>query len=222
MTAACRLSAFRRMLARDTRGAVIIEFALALPILLMLLLGGLEIANLTVAHMRINQIAISLADNASRLKQQTIGGAPQVREYDVNEAFKAAELQGADLNLMQNGRLFLSSLETNGEGGQWIHWQRCKGVLTAYQSSYGVEGDGAIGTSFPGMGPADERVTVEPGGAIMVAEVVYRYQPLIGGRWAFGDFTIRKYAAMYVRDDRDLSGAGIFNPAPQASVSRCV
>ena len=40
MTAACRPSAFRRMLARDTRGAVIIEFALALPILLMLLLGG--------------------------------------------------------------------------------------------------------------------------------------------------------------------------------------
>jgi len=220
MTAA-RPSAFRRALARDTRAAVIIEFALALPILIMLFVGGLEIANLTVTHMRVNQIAISLADNASRLKQQTIGGAPQVREYDVNEAFKAAELQGTDLNLMQNGRLFLSSLETNAAGGQWIHWQRCQGVMTAYQSSYGVEGDGKTGKTFPGMGPADERVTAEPGAAIMVAEVVYQYQPLIGGRWTFGDYTIRKYAAMYVRDDRDLSGTGIFNPSPKATVSTC-
>ena len=220
MTAA-RPSALRRALARDTRAAVIIEFALALPILLMLLLGGLEAANLHVTHMRVNQIAISLADNASRLKQQTIGGAPQVREYDVNEAFKAAELQGTDLDLMQNGRLFLSSLETNQAGGQRIHWQRCQGMMTAYQSSFGVEGDGATGTSFPGIGPAGGRVTVEPGAAIMVAEVFYRYRPLIGGRWIFGDLTIRKDAVMYVRDDRDLSGPGIFNPSPRATVSTC-
>ena len=53
---------------------------------------------------------------------------------------------------------------------------------------------------------------------IMYAEVFYDYQPVV-----FGDLlpeaTIYKTAAMYVRDDRDLSG--IFNPDPQAPVNRC-
>jgi hypothetical protein len=198
---------FARALFRDTRGMSIIEFALALPLLVMGVFGGLEIANLVVTHMRLNQIAISLADNASRLKQQTVSGAPKIREYDVNESFKAAQQQGADLDLVKNGRLILSSLETNASDGQWIHWQRCQGTKTAYASDYGTEGTGQTGTSFEGMGPTGNKVTAEPDSAVMVAEVVYEYQPLIADK-LFDKFTIRKYSAMYVRDDRDLA-AGV-------------
>lgn len=215
-----RAQAFRRFagaLHRDIRAVSIVEFAMALPLLLFGTLGGLETANLVAAHMRINQIAISLADNASRMKQQTVSGAPQVREYDVNEAFKAAERQSDELELLAHGRMILSSLEVKDgtASTQIFHWQRCRGAKTSYISDYGKQN-----VTIAGAGPAAKRITAEKDAAIMVAEVVYEYQPLIIES-LFGNVKIRKYSAMYVRDDRDLSGTGIFNPAPTAPISNC-
>lgn len=199
------------------RGAIIIEFAMLLPLIALAGLGGIEVANYAITHMRVNQIAVSLADNASRAKQATIAGAPRLREYDVNEAFRAAVLQGEGLNLEERGRLILSSLQTNSAGGQWIQWQRCSGDVDA-ESSYGVQGDGASGTGFPGMGPADNRVAAEDDAAIMFAEVVYQYDPVFFGGVVESQ-QIRKFAAMYVRDDRDLTQ--IYNPSPVSTVNSC-
>ena len=198
---------FARTLRRDTRAVSMVEFAVTLPLLLFGTLGGLETAHLVATHMRLNQIAISLADNASRMKQQTVSGAPKVREYDVNEAFKAAEQQGKDMGLVSHGRMILSSLEVKDgtTATQIFHWQRCKGAKTSYTSAYGKQN-----VTILGAGPAAKRITAEKDSAIMVAEVAYEYQPLVMEK-LFGSTTIRKYSAMYVRDDRDLSGTGILN-----------
>ncbi len=212
-----RLGRLGRRLLRDQSAVAFIEFAYSLPFLMILGLGGVELANFSIAHMRVSQLAVSLADNASRAKEEIISGVPHMREYDVNEAFQGAELQSRTLDIENNGTLILSSLEVNSDGGQWIHWQRCFGN-GGYTSSYGVEGDGASGTSLTGMGPAGRKVTAESGYAIMFAEVVYNYQPLIFDRFVKAQ-PIRKVAAMYVRDDRDLSQ--IYNPSPAAPVNSC-
>jgi hypothetical protein len=212
-----RAGRFALRLLRDPGGVAFIEFAYSLPFMMILGLGGIELANYSIMHMRVSQLAVSLADNASRAKQDVVSGVPRMREYDVNEAFTAAELQSGPLDIEHNGRLILSSLEVNPEGGQWIHWQRCYGDKP-FTSSYGVEGDGASGTSLPGMGPAGRQVRAEDGYAIMFAEVVYQYKPLIFDRF-ISENPIRKVAAMYVRDDRDLSG--IYNPSPAAPVNSC-
>ena len=206
-----------RRLHRDTRAISVVEFAAAAPLLIFGTLGGLETAQFLLTNMRINQIAVSLADNASRMKQQTISGAPKVREYDVNEAFKAAERQSDDLKLLTNGRMILSSLEVKDgtPSSQIFHWQRCQGAKTGYASEYGKQNE-----VIPGAGPAGKRITAEKDAAIMVAEVIYEYQPLVMTKM-FSGVKIRKYSAMYVRDDRDLSSTGISNPAPMAPVSNC-
>lgn len=202
-----------RALPRARDGVALIEFAYSLPILVTLGLGGLELIYYTTAHLRVNQIAISLADNASRAKQEVIGSNPRFRELDANESIRAAQLQAGNLDLKENGRVILSSLEVNADGGQWIHWQRCGGEKS-YPSRYGGEGTGKTGESFAGMGAGARLVQAEPNFAIMYAEVFYDYQPII-----FGDLvpeqTIYKTAAMYVRDDRDLSG--IFDPEPRVA-----
>lgn len=207
-------------LRRDTRAVTAVEFAFVLPLLLTAGLGGIELANIAVTHMRINQIAVSLADNASRMKQETVNGAPRIREYDVNQAFVASQLQAKGLDFKRNGRLILSSLKVNGDGGQYIQWQRCQGDKLSEKSAYGNEGTGKTGSAFPGMGPAGYQVKAESGSAIMVAEVAYDYQTIVPYKF-FGDQTIRKFAAMTVRDDRDLSEPGIFNPSPTAPKSGC-
>lgn len=206
-----------RAFARACEGVALIEFAYSLPIMIALGFGGLELVNYTTVHLRVNQIAISLADNASRAKQEIVGGNPRFRELDANESIRAAFLQGGNLDLKENGRVILSSLEVNDDGGQWIHWQRCGGDKT-YPSKYGPEGTGETGTAFQGMGSGTRQVQAESNFAIMYAEVFYDYRPVIFGE-LIPEQTIYKTAAMYVRDDRDLSG--VFNPAPAAPVSSC-
>lgn len=212
-----RLTLWRR-LARDCGGTSVIELAFALPILMTLGLGLSELAAFAIAQTRINQVAISVADNASRAKQSIVFGSPQMREYDVNETFRAARLQFPGLDLERDGHIVLSSLETNDTGGQWIHWQRCFGNAALGGSQYGPEDTGKTGSGFPGMGPAAARIVAEPNAAIMFAEVTLTYRPMFLN-YFMGNQTIRKSAAMYVRDDRDLTQ--LYNPDPAAPVSNC-
>jgi hypothetical protein len=193
-----------RHLARSTRGAVMLEMAFAIPFLVLVGFGGLEIANLTLAHTRVSQLGLNTADNAARIAAGSNLTQPQVREVDINEVFAGAERQAAGLDLENNGRIILSSLQRNDDGGQTIKWQRCYGNMEV-ASAYGVEGTGATGTDFKGMGPVGREVTASAGTAIMFVEVTYEYQPLLFGDW-LGPRTIRSTAAYNIREARDLSG----------------
>lgn len=206
----------RYRLIRDRRATVLIEMAFCIPLLVLLGFGGMEMAWLTLSHTRISQIGLSAADNASRIAVGSNLSLPRVREIDINEVFTGAEEQGRGLDFGARGRIILSSLERNSDGGQWIHWQRCYGNL-GVESSFGEEGDGETGTGFPGMGPPTREVTAPLGSAVMFVEVVYQYKPLAYGNW-LGPRTIRSTAAFNIREGRDLSR---IYPSPGVTPSTC-
>lgn len=209
--------AFTRKLRRDTKAIAFIETAFTLPVLMVAGLGGLEIANLMITHTRISGVALSVADNASRIASGSNLALPQVREIDVNDVFTGANLQGGNLDIATNGRIVLSSLEVNSSGGQWIHWQRCFGAKP-WGSNYGTEGTGATGTGFAGMGPTGQEVKASTGNPVMFVEIFYEYQPFMFGSFV-GSKRIDYSAAFTVRDARDTSN--IFNPNPAAQVRSC-
>jgi hypothetical protein len=71
------------------------------------------------------------------------------------------------------------------------------------------------------MGPSGNVLTADSQTAIMFVEVYYQYSPIffrIGG--STGP-VIYRAAAMYVRDDRNLSGTGIDNTQSPVTVSSC-
>lgn len=208
---------FLARLARSTGAVSAVELGLAMPFLMGLMLTGVEVVNLALIHVRLNQLAITVADNASRAKQTQVNGAPQFREFDVNQVFRAAALQAEDLQIPARGRVILSSLQVNSSGGQWIAWQRCWGKNT-WASRYGTQGTGATGTSFAGMGFTTSKMTADAGTAIMFVEVAYDYKPFFLGS-VLPSKVIRKEAALYVRDDRDLTQ--IYNPSPAQTVATC-
>ncbi len=213
------ISGFLRRLRRDENAIMLIEFAYSLPILMLLAFSSVELANLAVANMRVSQIAMTTADNLSRAKQSVPLGLPQLREVDINDALLGARIQGGSgLNVLTAGRIVVSSLQQNASAKQRIFWQRCKGMLNA-PSKYGVEG-ATEGTTagFTGMGAGPNKVQAAPGSAIIFTEVTYNYEPLVGA-WALGTFQIRREAAFYVRDDRDLTQ--VYNPSPAATPSSC-
>ena len=194
---------FRHFLA-DTSGLALIEFAYSLPVLTTVGLYGAELANYATVKMRISQTALKVADTASRIGENGVLQDIKIYESDVNDVFTGAEYAGRDLDIEDNGRIILSSLTQNSDGGQWIQWQRCAGNLS-YSSTYGNEDDGATGTSFPGMGPSGEEITSAAGTAVMFVEIAYTYQPLFTSSWVPGPTQITAIAAFNVRDDRDLT-----------------
>ncbi|AXJ94286.1 pilus assembly protein [Sphingomonas sp. FARSPH] len=207
----------------DTRGLALVEFAYALPLLLTLGVGGLETAHFMQASLRLSQIAMTVADNAGRVRTS-------IDEADINELMVGAKKIGEPIGFAANGRIILSDLEqrTNTTGGpgpvtpdnpngyrQWIRWQRCVGALNA-ASSYGVPldasgaavtnldspnpDDGAVETQsmMLGMGPSSNVIAASSGTAVMVAEVAYTYQP-ITPLPLFRGWTIRRLQAFNVR-----------------------
>lgn len=193
MPASLRLA----VLARCTRGFALTEFAFALPIFLFLLLGGLEITNFVMAHSRINQIAITVADNAGRVRTG-------IDESNIYEVFSGVELIGSSLDFTDNGRVVLSSLEPNGltgpDEGQKITWQRCYGSL-AVAPAYGGQGLGRTNNALEdGMGPAGSQIRSASGTAVMFVEVTYQYEPLFFGLLESNGNRIRYETAYNVRE----------------------
>jgi hypothetical protein len=206
-------------LARDRRGLSTLEFALILPLMLVLTFSAVEMINYVLVRQQISQLALQVVDNATRIgTQNTI--QTQIDEKQINDLFTGADLQGANLDMAKNGRIILSSLETlDGKPNrQYIHWQRCYGALK-YASTYGLEGDGKDNSSFKGMGPAGGQVTALDGVPAMFVEIAYQYQPLIWSYFGTNQI-IQENASMLVRDNRDTSGDGV-NPVKGVMKSAC-
>lgn len=201
----------------DSRAVAVTEFALSLPVLLTLGLVGLDTANYVITHMRISQVALHVADNASRVGELDVLVARTVREADINDVMTGAVQAAGGLDIASHGRIILSSLERNAAGGQWIHWQRCFGAKV-HPSSYGKAGTGATGTAFTGMGEPGDLITAPSGDAVMFVEVAYDYQSI--SPFSVLDGREIVYTGAYVvRDPRDLTGIQQNNPA--VTVASC-
>lgn len=193
-----------RQLAAARDGNSLLEFALALPLLTMMGMYGIELAYMATVNMKVSQMANSVADNASRLGQTDNSAVtPTVTNADIDSVMTGALEEGRGINFAENGRVILSSLERSGTGRQYIHWQRCRGSL-GKKSVYGEEGAGLTGPTLNGMGRNGQQVTANTNSAVMFAEVYYNYHGLFGKLFV-GEPQFRQEAAFIIRDNRDLA-----------------
>lgn len=203
-------------------GVAATEFAIVLPFLLGTGLMGLEVANRAVVQMQVSQLAMHIADNASRIGDTATLQNRKIYEDDLNDLFRGAEIQaGGRIDLFERGRVIVSSLEVvpDSEDTQYIHWQRCLGAKH-HVSSYGLEGDGFEEAGLPGMGPPGEEVIAFADEAVIFVEIDYNYQSLVGEAFGFSDI-VRATASFTVRDDRDLAQIYQRNPDDPDPVSSC-
>jgi len=186
------------LLRSDTRGVALIEFASTLPVVLILLLYGFEVANYGLAVLRVHQIAATTADNAARVRDS-------ISEEDVNEVLIGGKTVGERMDFASRGRIILSDVLSNGltgaNAGQKILWQRCGGALNIAESQprYGNEGKGAADSSLQTMGKAGRQIAPSPSSAMIFAEVTYRYKPIVSAT-IFGTPILRSEASLIVRE----------------------
>ena len=180
---------------KDSEGVAMIEFAFIAPFFLTLIVGGLELTNLALTHLRVSQMAMTVADNAGRV-------AAGIDEANIYEVFTGADIIANNIDFERDGRMVLSSLEENGQAGdnrgQTIRWQRCWGDL-AVPSAYGAQGKGKNDSSLAsGMGAPGNRIASAPNTVVMFVEVTYQYRPLIWSELS-NPTTIRYESAFNVR-----------------------
>ncbi|MCY1671182.1 pilus assembly protein TadE [Novosphingobium sp. SL115] len=199
----------RKILA-DSAAISTTEFAVVLPVFMTLGMYGTEISWMTIAEMQASQVAISLADNASRLGQTDNSGVtPTISDEAVQNVLTGALLEGQTMNMEDNGRVILSSLETHPvTGKQYIHWQECSGELEKSSKHGKPDLTGtALAATMSGLNIGGTKITAPPGTSVMVAEVWYQYHGLFGSLFV-QPFTMYQEATIIVRDDRN-TGPGL-------------
>jgi Flp pilus assembly pilin Flp len=227
-----------RELRKNESGVALIEFALGLPIMMTLLVSGTEITNYSIVTTQVSQLALQVADNASRIGEGLPLNKKEITETQINDLLMGAGIHAGRLDIYgtyqeysngvpttkPRGRIIISSSEMMAKAlpsdpdKYEIKWQRCSGAAITYASHFGIVTKPS-GTNMNGIGPVGRQVKAPSGVPILFSEVHYRYNPLfLSANALMGYRDIDVIGAMMVRDDRDV--ASIKNTAG-APVSGC-
>lgn len=176
MTTRTLLSRFRS----DDQAIMMVELALVMPILLLLLLVGVELTRFMIINQKVERASATIADLVSQTTVMTENGLQSLFAA-TNEIFEPFELGG-------NGTIIVSSIGAAG-GPATIDWQRFFGGGT--DGSYFGE-QAKIATLPPGL-------TVTGDEHLIACEVFYRYQPMMFQDVLPADSLLYRYAVFRPR-----------------------
>lgn len=212
-----KLTLFRARMAQikeNLSGVALIEFALALPLMMIVIFYGLEVTWLSINQLKLSQVALNAADNASRMGETHPSvSEKQLDESDILGVFQAADSFAKNMELFQRGRMNMYSIQADSKGVPYSAWSRCKGKL---------RGNPQIGDSNPladGVGPDGSKVKPTTDTPIMYVEVFYQYKPLMGNM--FMDEVILKQTATYTVRDKRVNGKAPTNPGSKQEYNYC-
>ncbi|GAB6053448.1 pilus assembly protein [Magnetospira thiophila] len=146
----------------DRRGVLAVEIAFAIPLLLGLILSGVEITRYVLLNQKIERTTMTVADLVSQA--ETLTGA------EVDNLFVAGDFVMEPFDINTDGQVIVSSLVGNA-GGATVAWQRTYGGGTG-GSRFGTAGGSAVLPSG---------FAIESGESVVVAEVFYDYTPMFMG-----------------------------------------
>lgn len=151
-----------RDLARDETGLAFLEFALILPVLLLLLLGGIEVSRYIQAAQKVDKLTHTIVD--------LVAQAPTVSTSDLNQIMAAAEHIMTPYDFGDDGVIIVTCVGYNSAGKLVVKWQHKGGGSLARNSKVGaVNGTPVLPTGF----------VVDARDNVLIAETYFRFQPMI-------------------------------------------
>ena len=153
----------RRGLIDDRRGGVMVEFAMIIPILLFVLLAGVDVVRFAMLQQKLSRAATSMADLVAQY--------PSMSQTQLDQLFLSVEHVITPFPLGASGRVVVSSIsKADSVSPVLVDWQRFGAGTAAAVSEFGVEG--ATATLPAGF-------TVDAGDGLIVAEIFYDFVPLL-------------------------------------------
>jgi hypothetical protein len=143
-------------------GNAAVEFALALPVLMLLMLGSAEMARFVILHQKVDRVAVTTSDLVAR--------AETISESDFSDIFDAADYVAKPFDLANLGIVIVSAVTNEDGTGARVAWQRSGGGSATHSSQVGVAGGlASLGTGFE----------VREGETAIIAEVFYDFEPFL-------------------------------------------
>lgn len=162
---------------RDARGVAVVEFALALPVLMTLFYGTIEVTRYILIVQKVEKLAHSVADVTAQSQTVTIAS--------LNQVMSAASDIMSPFTLSTNGKVIVSSLyRAPAAANATVNWRYEGGGTLTATSQIGAVGSIPV---VPGGFTFEERDN------IIAAEVSYQFSPLISAQF-FGTTTIYRSA----------------------------
>jgi len=175
-------TAYLASLLRDTRGMSAVEFALIVPVLILLYVGVAEMGNALTIYRRTSTVAATAADLTAQVK--TIKGS------DIKDIF-AASTGILDPYPTTPLRIVLSSVVADNNNNGKVAWSCAnKGSGRAVNSAYTVP---------PGL--------TEAGTSVIVAEITYSFTPLLNLTSIFSPGAFDMKRTFYARPRRSATVA---------------
>ncbi len=143
------------------------EFALAIPVLILLLMGGFELGRFIFLQQKLDRAVASVGDLVARAKTLTTA--------QLNLIFVAAQKVVEPFDLPNQGAVIVTFINHASGSSPTILWQRSGAGSLVATSTTGNPG-GTI--TLP------ENFSVDATDSVVVTEIFYQYQPL------FFDFMI--------------------------------
>lgn len=162
-----------RSLFDDRSGNSLLEFGLGLPVLMILLMGGIDIGRYSLASLKMYNAASSMADLASR--DDTVSVAK------INDLFSAVDHIVSPFDVATDGRVIITGVSADAPDTPEVFWQvETTGGLSA-TSEIGAPGETA---TLPAS------LSIDTSETVIVAEVFYHFTPIFG--LVMGDITMRE------------------------------
>ena len=151
-----------RRIGRCDKGIAMVEFAMCLPIFMIMLAGVIEMSRYIWIHHKIIRLTSEISDLVTQ--------SPSMSVTEMDVLFSAADYIIKPFDLQTNGVIIVSSVSGTGEDPPKVNWRQCGAGNLSAAGVVGVEGADA---NVP------NGLVVDPLDNIIIAEVYYDYEPLI-------------------------------------------
>lgn len=151
-----------RRFAEGAQGVAAIEFALVLPIVLLLLLGCFEVPRYVMIYQKVARTSSGIADLVAQADEP-------LTKNQMDDIFTAGKTMMQPNDVVANGRIYVSSINNPSGNGVTVTWRRQYGSLNV-NSAFTV-GQNPTSALPAGLAPISNE-------EVLVAEVFFNYTPV--------------------------------------------
>ncbi len=146
------------------QGIAAVEFALVLPFLVLLFLGGFEVNRYILMHQKVEKVAYTLAD--------VVAQSTSITTAQLNQVYTAAEQIMLPYSFGADGVVIVSSIYKSGTSSPVIRW--------SYRGGGTLDRSSMIGT-VNGVATLPPGLILNDKDNIIISEVFYVYRPVLTG-----------------------------------------
>ncbi|WP_169546084.1 TadE/TadG family type IV pilus assembly protein [Sneathiella aquimaris] len=167
----------------DRTGVAMTEFAMMLPVLMILSAGSFEVARYALINQKMDRIVATLSDLVAR------SDGTSMTETEISNIIDSARYMARPFDFSNDSMIVLTSVQGRTSAAPYILSQRVSGAVTGGKSAIGetINGDATLPPAFIDVGSGETLPETE---TLVVAELIYSYKPYLVGALGLFDETV--------------------------------